>query len=150
MYRSDWGRWQGREAPFLEEEPCRYTTHEREIHLSSVRFKTDTHHSAGAPGIPLPADGTITAFLSSVSVSRHSRSWDSLSTSSSDLSTRSQTTRHFINLWHLIRSRQTITCARVLPCLQTSSWRRRSRYSWRLVRAVSHCALSLSRSTSWS
>lgn len=46
------------------------------------------YHSAGAPGIPLPAEGTSTAFLSSVSVRRHSSSWDSLSTSSSDLSTR--------------------------------------------------------------
>lgn len=42
-----------------------------------------SHHSAGAPGMPLPAEGTITAFLSSVRVRRHSKSWASLSISSS-------------------------------------------------------------------
>lgn len=46
------------------------------------------HLSTGAPGMPLPADGTMTAFRSSVRVSRHSNSCDSLSTSSSDLSVR--------------------------------------------------------------
>ena len=32
------------------------------------------YHSAGAPGIPLPAEGTMTAFLSSVRVNLISRS----------------------------------------------------------------------------
>lgn len=45
-----------------------------------------TNLSAGAPGMPLPDDGTMTAFLSSVRVRRHSSSCDSRSTSSSDLS----------------------------------------------------------------
>lgn len=45
-----------------------------------------SYHSAGAPGIPLPAEGTITAFLSSVRVSLISKSWASRSASSSVLS----------------------------------------------------------------
>lgn len=53
---------------------------------STLGRGAETHLCTGAPGMPLPAAGTRTALRSSVSVRRHSSSWDSLSTSSSDLS----------------------------------------------------------------
>lgn len=57
-----------------------------------------SYHSAGAPGIPLPAEGTITAFLSSVSVSLISKSCASRSASSSVLSGEAgrQSGHHFL------------------------------------------------------
>lgn len=58
-----------------------------------------SHQWAGAPGIPLPAGGSNTVFRSSVRVRRHSNSWASFSTSSSDLSRERKLKRGAWNGW---------------------------------------------------
>lgn len=65
------------------------------------------YHSAGAPGMPLPAEGTITAFLSSVRVKRHSRSCASLSMSSSVFSAQNM---HALNISFTLFHLQSVNC----------------------------------------
>jgi hypothetical protein len=55
----------------------------------------NTYQSAGAPGIPLPGEGTITVFLSSVRHTHWSIKALSRSASASDLSANTRPKDHF-------------------------------------------------------
>lgn len=78
--------------PFINNITAKYKWESRCLVIPEAfrRHTVGPYHSAGAPGMPLPAEGTITAFLSSVSVSRISRSCASRSASSSVLSRRAE------------------------------------------------------------
>lgn len=120
-----------------------------------LRSDVHNHHSAGAPGIPLPAEGTMTAFLSSVRVKRHSSSWASLSMSSSVFSARAAKDENGNTQSYMNPASKYATfflkkepSSGALPALLTRLCKCWSRYSCLLVRAANHCLRRRSRSLS--